>query len=156
MYLPLYFWTSYNKYLTFTLFENHPKCPIGNTVWPRASRFKVAFLINFCLLKNVNVARFARNIEWDFFCNFQTLCLMFITTVCLFLLQLHSRMACKVSPIKDQECHSPHTYILFLQKRDYHICDDAKGNWKLKQKNNKGKYGAFQHFDHHLWHWWGI
>ena len=25
--------------------------------------------------QNVNVARFARNVEWDFFCDFQTLCL---------------------------------------------------------------------------------
>ena len=24
--------------------------------------------------QNVNVARFARNVEWDFFCDFQTLC----------------------------------------------------------------------------------
>ena len=34
----------------------------------------LAFLINFCPLKNVNVARFARNVECDFFCDFQTLC----------------------------------------------------------------------------------
>ena len=33
----------------------------------------LAFLINLCPLKNVNVARFARNVEWDFFCDFQTL-----------------------------------------------------------------------------------
>ena len=26
--------------------------------------------------KNVNVARFARNVEWDFFCEFQTLCFL--------------------------------------------------------------------------------
>ena len=25
---------------------------------------------------NVNVARFARNVEWDFFCDFQTLCML--------------------------------------------------------------------------------
>ena len=25
-------------------------------------------------MSNVNVARFARNIKWDFFCDFQTLC----------------------------------------------------------------------------------
>ena len=29
--------------------------------------------MNFCLLKNVNVARFARNVKCDFFCDFQTL-----------------------------------------------------------------------------------
>ena len=34
----------------------------------------LAFLINFCPLKNVHVARFARNVEWDFFCDFQTPC----------------------------------------------------------------------------------
>ena len=31
----------------------------------------LAYFINFCLLENVNVARFARNVEWDYFCNFQ-------------------------------------------------------------------------------------
>ena len=31
-----------------------------------------AFLMNFCPL--VNVARFVRNLECDFFCDFQTLC----------------------------------------------------------------------------------
>ena len=29
--------------------------------------------MNFCPL-NLNVARFARNVEWDFFCDFQTAC----------------------------------------------------------------------------------
>ena len=28
----------------------------------------------FLSTQNVNVARFARNVEWDFFCDFQTLC----------------------------------------------------------------------------------
>ena len=28
--------------------------------------------------QNVNVARFARNVEWDFFCDFQTLCLLYL------------------------------------------------------------------------------
>ena len=34
------------------------------------------FGIIYALLsnQNVNVARFARNVEWDFFCDFQTLC----------------------------------------------------------------------------------
>ena len=29
--------------------------------------------MNFCSLKNTNAARFARNVEGDFFCDFQTL-----------------------------------------------------------------------------------
>ena len=29
--------------------------------------------MNFLSTQNVNVARFARNVEWDFFCDFQTL-----------------------------------------------------------------------------------
>ena len=31
--------------------------------------------MNFWSTQNVNVARFARNVEWDFFYDFQTLCL---------------------------------------------------------------------------------
>ena len=40
----------------------------GNTVWPQASVFlKLAKLAHFCLLTlNVNLARFARNVKWDF------------------------------------------------------------------------------------------
>ena len=78
-------------------FENHSKCRIwilafytnfcpiqtnmsGNTVWQQASGFqKLAkmdhfwhFLMNFLSTQNVNVARSARNVEWDFFCDFQT------------------------------------------------------------------------------------
>ena len=58
-------------------------CPIkselsGNTVWPQASGFqKLAKLTIFNELlstQNVNVARFARNVEWDFLGDFQTLC----------------------------------------------------------------------------------
>ena len=55
-------------------------CPIktdlsGNTVWPQASGFqKLAKMDHFwAFIINVNVARFARNVEWDFFCDFQTL-----------------------------------------------------------------------------------
>ena len=59
-------------------------CPIradlsGNTFWPQASGFqKLAKLDHFGIFnqllstQNVNVARFARNVEWDFFCDFQT------------------------------------------------------------------------------------
>ena len=66
-------------------------CPIknnlsGNTVWPQASGFQklakmngpfLAFLINLST-QNVNVARFARNVEWDFFCDFQTPCSVYL------------------------------------------------------------------------------
>ena len=79
-----------------TLFKNYSKCRIwllafstnfcpiktdlsGNTVWPQASGFPktrpngpfLAFLINFCPLKML--ARFAPNVEWDFFCDFALL-----------------------------------------------------------------------------------
>ena len=77
--------------------KNHPKCPSwvfsisafstnfcpfksdmsGNTVWPQASGFqklpKLAIFGIFDELlstQNVNVARFARNIECDFFWQF--------------------------------------------------------------------------------------
>ena len=61
-------------------------CPIktelsGNTVWPQTSGFQnLAKLTIFGIFnellstQNVNVARFARNVELDFFCDFQTLC----------------------------------------------------------------------------------
>ena len=52
----------------------------GNTVWPQASGFqKLAkmdfwrFFYEHLSTQNVNVARFARNVECDFFCDFQTL-----------------------------------------------------------------------------------
>ena len=84
-----------------TVFENHPKCRTwncqfwhyspffgllkidisGNTVWPQALGFlKLAKIDNFGIFnellstQNVNVARFARNVECDFFCDFQPLC----------------------------------------------------------------------------------
>ena len=58
----------------------------GNTVWQLQIFKKLAqigtfleFLMNFCpLYLNVNVARFARNVEWDFLCVFQILCLWFV------------------------------------------------------------------------------
>ena len=58
-------------------------CPIktdlsGNTVWPQASGFqklaKMEHFWHFWLTQNVNVAGFARNVAWDFFCDFQTPC----------------------------------------------------------------------------------
>ena len=73
--------------------------------------------------------------------SFSFITTQFILSAC-FLLQLHSRMACKVSPIKDKEGNNSHSFFLpFLQKmlpRATRI--------KLKQKN---KNDAFQHFDHH-------
>ena len=74
------------------LFENYSKCRIwffelwhfplfcpiktnlsGNTVW----LVKLDHFWHFNELlstQNVNVAPVARNVEWDFFCDFQTLC----------------------------------------------------------------------------------
>ena len=61
-------------------------CPVkidlsGNTVWPQASGFqKLVKMDNFGIfnlllsIQNVIIARFARNVEWDFFCDFQTTC----------------------------------------------------------------------------------
>ncbi len=56
----------------------------GNSVWPQALGFqKLAKLEHFWHFFNellstqkVNVARFARNVEWDYFCDFQTLWLL--------------------------------------------------------------------------------
>ena len=55
----------------------------GNTVWPQASGFqKIAKIDHFLhfdeLLPTqiVNVARFARNVDCDFFFDFQTLCML--------------------------------------------------------------------------------
>ena len=72
---------SHFNFFNLAFFANF--CPIkidlsGNTVWPQASRFKklsIFGIFNRLLsTQNVNVARFARNVEWDFFCDFQTLC----------------------------------------------------------------------------------
>ena len=57
----------------FTLLENHPKCLIkidlsGNTVFKKSlNKYFLGFF-----LSTQNVARFARNIEWDFLFDFQT------------------------------------------------------------------------------------
>ena len=62
-------------------------CPIEsdmsvNTVWLQASGYqKLAkitlfeFLISFLATPNVNVARLACNVEWDFLNDFQALCM---------------------------------------------------------------------------------
>ena len=54
---------------------------IGNTIWPQALDFQnspnqlIFGIFNELLsTQNANSARFARNDEWDFFCDFQTLC----------------------------------------------------------------------------------
>ena len=51
----------------------------GNTVWPQGSGVqKLAKIGHFCIFdellstQNVNVARFARNVERNFFSDFQT------------------------------------------------------------------------------------
>ena len=56
--------------------------PYGNSVWPQALGFQKSpnwtiFGIFYELLstQNVNLARFARNVEWYFFCDFQTPCI---------------------------------------------------------------------------------
>ena len=54
-----------------TVFENKKK-------WSHFNFSILTFSIKFCRFKlsitNVNVARFARNVEWDFLCDFQTPC----------------------------------------------------------------------------------
>ena len=57
----------------------------GNTVWPQASGFQklvklTIFGIFYELLSTqiVNLARFAHNVEWDFFSDFQTPCWEFL------------------------------------------------------------------------------
>ena len=81
------------------MFENYSKCRIfefsilasltnfcliksslsGNNDWPSASSFQKLFKVitfgifnQFLATQNVNVTRFARNVEWDFLCDFQT------------------------------------------------------------------------------------
>ena len=50
----------------------------GNTVWPSFKslpNWTIFGIFNeFLTTQNVNIARFACNAEWDFFCDFQTLC----------------------------------------------------------------------------------
>ena len=89
-----------------TMFENQPKCRIwifqfwhfppifdllktdlsGNSVRPQALFSKprqigqfLAFSNELLSTQNVNVARFARNVEWNFFCDFQTPCISLIS-----------------------------------------------------------------------------
>ena len=89
----------FNSHLIFLVLAFSTNfCPIksdlsGNTVGPQASGFQKLvkmddfFFIFYQLLstQNVNVARFARNVEWYFFCDFQTPC------VCRILYMLFQR-----------------------------------------------------------------
>ena len=61
-----------------TLLENYSKCRIWMFwVFFNFWQFFGSFLSN----QNVNVARFARNVEWDFFCDFQTPCVSNVRSV---------------------------------------------------------------------------
>ena len=70
----------------------------GNTIWPQALGFqKLAKLTIFGIFnellstQNVNVARFARNVECNFFCDFQTLwCCYYMIYLSQLLLDLWS------------------------------------------------------------------
>ena len=60
----------------------NPQDMIKHSVWKSLEKvsFQIVKIEHFwhfqwtLSTQNVNVARFARNVEWDFFCNFQTLC----------------------------------------------------------------------------------
>ena len=61
----------------------------GNTVWLQASGFQKHAKIDYFGIfdwllstQNVNVARFARNVECNFFSDFQTLCEILILSLC--------------------------------------------------------------------------
>ena len=85
------------SHLNFSIFAFSTNfCPFksdlsGITVWPQASDFqKVAKIDHFGIsiellsTQNVNVARFARNVKWDLFCDFRTLCdtFLFLGWIC--------------------------------------------------------------------------
>ena len=68
-----------------TVFEKYPKCCIWIFIlWQLCLSFRLslscqigpflAFFNELLSTQNVNVARFARNVEWDFFCDFRTPC----------------------------------------------------------------------------------
>ena len=66
----------------FRAFENSLKCLICpflpkekfHNVWKSSKMSYLNFSILVLTTQNVNIARFACNAEWDFFCDFQTLC----------------------------------------------------------------------------------
>ena len=57
------------KSLIWILVFSNNFCPIKIDL---SGRLVTLFDHNLQLFKNVNVARFAHNVEWDFFCEFQT------------------------------------------------------------------------------------
>ena len=60
------------------MFENYSKCRIFKLqVFKNSSNWTIfAIFDEFLSTQNVNVARFARNVECDFLADFQTLCEM--------------------------------------------------------------------------------
>ena len=61
------------------MFENHQKCRI----FKNSPKLAILGIFNELLsTQNVNVARFARNVECDFLGDFQTLCIMNINIIC--------------------------------------------------------------------------
>ena len=57
--------------IDLTVFKNYSKCRILKNS-PKRTIFGI--FNELLSTQNVNVARFARNVECDFFCDFQTLC----------------------------------------------------------------------------------
>ena len=59
-----------------TVFENYPKCRIWFFDFWHFRLDQFGIFIELLSIQNVNVARFARNVDWYFFCDFQTQCLL--------------------------------------------------------------------------------
>ena len=65
-------------------------CPIksdqsGDTIRPQANKLTIFGIFNELLCtQNENVARFARNVELDFLCDFQTSCYFHFTDLFFF------------------------------------------------------------------------
>ena len=58
-------------------------------IFKKSPKLTIFGLFNELLFtQNVNVARFVRNVEWDFFCDFQTLCVPSLSFLCLLLCPL--------------------------------------------------------------------
>ena len=93
--------------------------------------------------QNVNVARFARNVEWDFFCDFQTPC----TKLWFFFWLMRKKNLrrifqaendCSLSSIKSSgttaqvhEFVGQHCHFMTLLKRRYHTVSSR--NWKEEE-----------------------
>ena len=75
-----FYYCSNPHWILHTVFENYSKCRIwifqfflsdlNWPVWYTDRKLKIDLFWHF--FQNVNVARFARNVEWDFFCDFQS------------------------------------------------------------------------------------